>query len=138
MNRFTKRFSWIVLHLVPTIPTSVMVNITSAGILLSWKESLVRQGAVKYRLMGLKNGSRQVFCSKCGLQYLLNNTEPNTNYSAWVRTMFKMATRVHQVLWFIFIHLVTVSLISIEPFVVHSYLLTFNSFAWLVTPIVKF
>ena len=61
-----------------------MVNITSAGILLSWKESLVRQGAVKYRLMGLKNGSRQVFCSKCGLQYLLNNTEPNTNYSAWV------------------------------------------------------
>lgn len=70
--------------LVPTTPGELRVNVSLEGILISWKQSRVQHGGIRYQLLGLENGVKREFCFDCGLSYLLNKTEPNMNYSFWV------------------------------------------------------
>ena len=70
--------------LVPTIPSELRVNVISSGILVSWNESRVQHGSIRYQLTGYENGLKREFCPDCGLNYLINKSEPNMNYSFWV------------------------------------------------------
>jgi hypothetical protein len=78
-----KKESFCIL-LVPTIPGELRVDVISEGILISWNKSSVQHGSIRYQLTGLENGVKREFCSDCGLNYLINMSEPNMNYSFWV------------------------------------------------------
>ena len=41
-------------------------------------------GIVEYKLLGLVNGRKKVYCTKCGLRFVVNNATENTNYTFWV------------------------------------------------------
>ncbi|XP_046849840.1 uncharacterized protein LOC124443380 isoform X3 [Xenia sp. Carnegie-2017] len=69
---------------VPTTPTNIKIHEYFSGVEISWSSSSVADGKVHYNLLGLLNGVRKIFCTKCGLRYMLNETRPRMSYSFWV------------------------------------------------------
>lgn len=70
--------------LVPTTPTNIKIHEYFSGVEISWSSSSVADGEVHYNLLGLLNGVRKIFCTNCGLRYMLNETRPRMSYSFWV------------------------------------------------------
>ena len=48
-------------------------------------------GTIEYKLLGLVNTSKQVFCDECGLHYIMEDVAKYTVYTFWV-----LAYNVHQ------------------------------------------
>lgn len=59
-------------------------RVRSSGIEIVWKPSESFSGNVDYKLLGMVDGTRKVFCIKCGLRYVLNDVKQNTIYWFWV------------------------------------------------------